>query len=377
VHHLQLSEPARAAGTDGVTSSGKAGRLWLRTRRRLTDVRGILERRRFRALRGRFYDTLWREAASSAGADVTRLANGLLQIRRGSLATFVDQSDVMLDSAITARLLLDKAITYQWLAAKGLRTPRSIAFDLDTIHLAEGFMARQPGPVVIKPADGTGCGHGVTTHVSTHDALRNAALHAAAFHARLLAEEQLAGSSYRLLFLDGDFIDAVRRDPPVLTGDGHSSIRQLAQRENDRRREGEVITALSPLIVDRECSNTLARRGLDPGSVPRSGEQVQVKLAVNENAARENHVVREEVHPEILETCRRIALDFGLGFAGFDVIAEDISRPPEQGGTVFTEINIAPGIHHHYLVAEPDRRAEVAQILLDRMFTRKRGVFAL
>jgi cyanophycin synthetase len=376
VHHLQLNEPAPAAGIAGVTSSSKAGRFWVRTRRRLTDVKGILERRRFRVLRERFYDTLWRDAATSVGAEATRLANGLLQIRRGPLATFVDQSDVMLDSAITSRLLLNKAITYEWLAAKGLRTPRSVAFDLDTLALAEAFMAAQSGPVVVKPADGTGCGHGVTTHIATREALRDAALHAAAFHAHLLVEEQLPGASYRLLFLHGECLDAVRRDPPVLSGDGRSTIRQLAQQENNRRRDGEI-TALSPLIADRECCNTLSRAGLTPASVPAKGVSVRAKLAVNENAARENHVVRDEVHPEIVETCRKIAHDFAVSFAGFDVMAEDISLPPGAGGTVYTEINTSPGIHHHYLVAEQAKRAPVAKIVLEHLFTHRRGVFAL
>jgi cyanophycin synthetase len=377
VRHLQLSETGRGAGASGMMSSSGAGRFWIRTRRRLTDVRGIVQRRKFQVLRRRFYDGLWHDAAQAIGAETTRLANGLLQIRRGQLATFVDRSDTMLDSAVVARLLLDKALTYHWLSAKGLRTPRSLAFDLDTLQRAEHFLAATDGPVVVKPADGTGCGHGVTTHVAGKAALRDAARHAAAFHPRLLVEEQLAGSSYRLLFLDGAFVDAVRRDPPTLTADGRSSIRQLIQQENDRRREIGEPTALSPLVVDRECCNTLARTEFTPASVPPNGARVQVKLAVNENAARENHVVRDEVHPEIVEVCRRIALDFGLGLAGFDLISQDIALPPGQGLTVFTEINAGPGLHHHYLVAERDRIAPVARIVLEHLFASGRGVVVL
>ena len=360
-----------------VMATGAAGQLWIRTRRRLTDVRGIVERRRFQALRHRFYDRLWREAATSVDAEAIRLPNGLTQIRRGSLTTFVDRSDLMLDSAIASKLLLDKATTYELLAAKGLPTPRRVVFDLASFHRAEEFLLAQPGPVVVKPADGTGCGHGGTTQIATRSALRDSATHAAAFHPRLLVEEQLAGASYRLLFLDGIFIDAVRRDPPVLTGDGRLSIRQLAQQENDRRREEDPITALSPLVIDRESSNTLNHAGMTPASVPAKGERVQVKLAANENSARENHVVREEVHPEVLEACSRIARDFGLGFAGFDLISQDISAPIKARSTVFAEINAGPGIHHHCLVAEQDRAAPVARIVLDHIFTMRRGVFEL
>ncbi|MXP41378.1 cyanophycin synthetase [Altererythrobacter soli] len=349
----------------------------MKTRRRLTDVRGILERRRFQALREEFYHGLWSDAAAELGADVARLKNGLLQISRGSSATFVRQSEVMLDSALAGRLLLDKEWTYERLAAKGLRTPRRACFDLGSFARAEEFLLAQPGPVVVKPSDGTGCGHGVTTHVADRSALRDAATHAAAFHSRLIVEEQLSGASYRLLFLDGEFLDAVRRDPPTLTGDGQSSIRQLAQQENELRRSGERITALSPLMIDRESRNTLAAAGLTPNHVPALGERVRVKLAVNENAARENHVVRDAVHPDIVETCSRVARDFRIGFAGFDLISEDISAPPEEGLTVFTEINAGPGIHHHCLVAEPGRAAPVARTILEHIFETRRGTIDL
>lgn len=358
-------------------SASQAERFWMKTRRRLTDVKGILERRRFRALREEFYFALWSDAAAEIEAELTRLKNGLLQISRGSSATFVRQSDIALDSAVTSRLLLDKEWTYERLASKGLRTPRRTTFDLSSFFIAEEFLLAQPGPVVVKPSDGTGCGHGVTTQITDRATLRDAATHAAAFHPRMIVEEQLSGASYRLLFLEGEFLDAVRRDPPTLTGDGHLSIRQLAQRENELRRGGERITALSPLMIDRDSRNTLAGSGLTPNHVPALDECVRVKLAANENAARENHVVRDAVLPQIVEACSRVARDFRLGFAGFDVISEDITVPPEDGLTVFTEINTGPGIHHHYLVAEPEQSTPIARIILEHIFGTRRGIIDL
>lgn len=351
--------------------------FWLRNRRRITDVRGIIERRRFDAIRARFYDELWQRAALATGATARRLPNGLVQISRGSFATFVDRSDIMLDSAIASRLLLDKALTYDWLSGKGLRVPRRAAFGMTSLDRAEAFLAAQAGPVVVKPADGTGCGHGVTTGITSLAALHAAACHAAAFHPNLLVEEQLTGSSFRLLYLDGEFLDAVRRDSPVVVGDGRSSIRQLALQENERRREAAPITALSPLMIDRESRNTLGAQGRSPGYVPSPGEVVQVKLAVNENAAGQNHVVRERVHPEIVEIGRRILHDFRIGLAGLDVTSHDISAPVSQGDTIFNEINAGPGLHHHYLVANPESGADVAPMILERMFTTQRGVLTL
>jgi D-alanine-D-alanine ligase-like ATP-grasp enzyme len=204
-----------------------------------------------------------------------------------------------------------------------------------------------------------------------------AARHAAAFNPELLVEEQLVGASYRLLYLDGEFIDAVRRDSPVVIGDGRSNIRQLVSAENERRRSSDQISALSPLMIDLECRNTLSARGQSPATIPAAGQEVMVKLAVNENGAAQNHLVRDEVHPEIVEIGSRIVRDFGIGFAGLDVTATDISQPLSAGDTIFNEINAGPGIHHHYLVSDQSRIAHVAPRILEHLFSTRRGVIEI
>lgn len=336
-----------------------------------------MARRRLRHVRGAFYDRLWRDAAAGVGATVERRPNGLLQVSTGSLATFVSQSDLMLDSDIMLRFMANKALTYEFMSGKGIRLPRHAKFDLNTLDVATNFMREQGGPIVIKPADGTGGGRGVTTGIKTQDALVSAARHAAGFNIRLLAEEQLTGASYRLLYIDGQFIDAVRRESPIVTGDGQSSVRQLVKRENVARQTTDKITALSPLLIDQESRNTLAAAGRTPSDVPSSGEDVQVKLAVNENAAAQNHVVREQVHSEIVETGAKLVKAFGIRFAGLDVTADDIAVPVTNERVIFNEINVNPGIHHHYLVADPTQQADVAPKLLDHMFRSKQGTIEL
>jgi D-alanine-D-alanine ligase-like ATP-grasp enzyme len=377
VRDLQLSHSHGLLWQFQPKLSSSAMQAWFRNRRRLTDLLGIYERRRFRAIRNRFYDRLWRDAAQEVGAEIAKLPGGLKQISRGSLRTFVDHSEIMLDSAITSRLLLNKAVTFDMLAAKGVRVPRRQKFGMDSLERAVTFLLENGGPVVVKPADGTGCGHGVTTQITDHFGLQRAARHAAAFNPQLLVEEQLVGASFRLLYLDGEFIDAVRRDSPVVTGDGRSNIRQLVSAENERRRTGAAITALSPLMIDLECRNTLSANGLSPATIPAAGQAVIVKLAVNENGAAQNHIVREEVHREIVETGSRIARDFGVGFAGLDVTASDISKSLVEGGAIFNEINAGPGIHHHYLVSDQSRVAHVAPRILEHLFSTRRGVIEI
>ncbi len=352
-------------------------RTWLRNKRRILNLPAGRARRRLRGVRNKFYADLWQDAADKIGATTQRQPNGLLQISMGSQATFVDHSDLMLDSALTLRLMANKALTYDLMSKKSVRLPAYCRFTLATLADAERFLERQNGPVVIKPADGTGGGRGVITGITERDDLNSAARHAAGFNTTLLAEEQLTGASFRLLYLDGEFLDAVRRDSPTVTGDGTSSISRLVKAENARREDSKNITALSPLILDHEARNTLASQSRSPSDVPTDGETVQVKLAVNENGSAQNHVVRKAVHPEIIETGARLVREFGIKFAGLDVTADDISAPLAEGDIIFNEINVNPGIHHHYLVSNRDEQTDIAPALLERMFGSRMGTIDL
>jgi cyanophycin synthetase len=180
-----------------------------------------------------------------------------------------------------------------------------------------------------------------------------------------------------LLFLDGEFIDAIRRDPPSVTGDGRHTLKALVAAENRRRLKAKPISSLSPLVFNKECINTLAALGLRAGSVLEAGRTVAVKQAINENAARDNRNVKGEVHRDIIDTGGRLAKDLGVRLAGLDLIATDVSAPLSAGKCTFSEINTTPGIHHHYLLRDPATITPVAELVLEHMFSTRRGVMTL
>lgn len=358
-------------------AAGPITRTWRRNKRRVLNLPAGIARRRLKPARTKFYRDLWTDAANKIGGELTVAQNGLLQIQAGSRATFVSQSSLMLDSDITLRVFANKALHYDLMTAKSLRLPEFIRFTLETLDQAIGFLEMQKGPIVIKPADGTGGGQGVVTGITDAEAVRAASQHAAGFNSALLAEQQLTGACFRLVYFNGEFLDAVRRDSPVVTGDGVSTITQLVKAENQSRQNPNRITALNPLTLDRECRNTLRTRGYSPKTVPNNADIIRIKLAVNENAAPQNHIVREQVHPEIIETGAQLVRDFGIKFAGLDVTSDNISAPLFEGNTYFNEINVNPGLHHHYLVANPAETADLATSLLNRMFTTGMGIVEL
>lgn len=338
------------------------------------DAPALYQMLQFQSLRDAYYRELWQEAARNVGAECAAWRFGYHRISRDGMTTVVKQSSMMMDDHLTLGIIGNKALTYELLQDLGCRVPSFRLFRMQELHKAQEFLARQSGPVVVKPASGTGGGRGVTTGVTTPAGLAKASRLAARSGPDLLVEEQLEGDSYRLLYLDGTLIDAVRRDPPVLVGDGSRTIRDLIRIENRKRLSQRPVTALSPLTLDRDCVNRLATLGLAPGSRLEKGRVIEVKRAVNENCASRNHVVTDRVHPSTVALGRRLTTDLGIRFAGVDLLCRDISAPLDAANGCVNEINTTPGIHHHYLVSEPARATPVAELALQRLFETRQGV---
>src|SRR5207248_181900 len=156
--------------------------------------------------------------------------------------------------------------------------------------------------------------------------------------------DQVAGVDHRVLVLDGRVLGAVRKDPPVVEGDGHASVAELVLAANDARLAAGGGLALRLLEIDLECALTLAAQGRSLTSVPAAGERVIVKTAVNQNAAADNHTV--EVGAADAALARRAAAALGLRLAGVDLVVG-------PARTVVLEVNGTPGLNHHVMVADP------------------------
>ncbi len=341
--------------------------------RRFTNIAALIEHLRFKELREAYYRELWGKAAELAGAHYSNWRFGFSRIARNGLTIVVRQGQVMLDSHLTLELMGNKTLVYQLMAEQGFRVPHYCPYTMATLNRAQKFLAANAGPVVVKPAAGTGGGNGVTTGIADPAGLKKASRYAARFSPDLVVEEQLEGNSFRLLYLGGKFIDAVRRDQPLIIGDGRNNIRKLVARENARRLGQSPATALSPLKIDHDAKGWLALSGLSPSSQPEKGAKILLKRAVNENSSLQNHNVREFVHPSTIAMAADLVNNLGVELAGIDVLCHDISEPLGAKNGLISEINTTPGLHHHYLIAKPETGTRVAQVLLEHMFKTKKG----
>lgn len=312
-------------------------------------------------LRGGVYEAIWRQAAEEVGATVERISPEVLHLQAGERWTRVWHHETDLDGAAALRLVLDKPLVHRMLVEAGLPVPAHAEFSPADPAPAVDFLHAHDGPCVVKPAAGTGAGEGVTGGVRTPADLARAALRASRGGARLLVEAQGRGDMYRLLLLDGELIDAVRRHPPHLVGDGRSTLADLMATENERRLAARGDLGLFVLRADLDCLLALREAGTSLGSVPAAGERVRVKSVNSQNAAEENETVpRGELGDDLVDVATRAARLLGLRLAGVDVVTPDAAKPLDEVDGMVLEVNGTPGLHYHYQVADTANATRVA-----------------
>jgi D-alanine-D-alanine ligase-like ATP-grasp enzyme len=330
------------------TGARHAWRRWQcdRTLRRLEPAR-----------RAALARTTWSEAASELGATVTELAPGQLEIRRGDEVVTVAGQVTRLNRPEAVALANDKPAAYAALLRAGVPVPEHLAFESGDLEPAKAFLTRGPVPCVVKPAAGRG-GDGVTGGVRTTAELRRAALSASRFASRLLVERQVTGDVFRLLVLDGEVVDVLRRRPPRIEGDGESTVEELIFAEYHRRLGTNGSAGLKPFAVDLDCLLTLAGAGLSLRSVPAPGAIVPVKTVTNYNRHDENEpvgAVSDGLKAQAVAAGRAL----GLRLVGVDVV----TASAESSGIV-VDLNAAPALHHHGYVADGATATRVAVPIL-------------
>jgi len=189
--------------------------LQARHRLELTKSSGVSrDRQRQQSLQEQaaFYERIWREAAQTLGASCEPIGGHIAEIRLNGARTRVLANHTEMDSAITHALLREKPLVYEILKRHDLPVPDHAGFSLQEMMPAMAFIRSSFHACVVKPAYGA-AGGGITTGVRNYRQLASAAVAASAYSSELLIEEQIAGDSYHLLYLDGQFIDALVRRP--------------------------------------------------------------------------------------------------------------------------------------------------------------------
>jgi cyanophycin synthetase len=302
---------------------------------------------RLAALGRNFHVRMWRTAAASVGAVSRAEPNGVIEIERADRRIRVRDNVTSLNDPAAVKRAADKAEMQALLAKSGIAVPKRIVIAVGEFERAVHMLEAARCPLVVKPADSTGGGAGVSTDVTDVRRLRTAVAWARTFARRILIEEQVEGDCYRVLIMDGEVIDTVLRHPPRAVGDGVSTIRALIHRENELRLIAAAKRPQAPIRFDVDLRNTLATQGLRLRSRLANGEVVVLKRVTNDNNERENEPANGRLCSGILDAACRAAEIVGARLAGVDVICSDPTAPLEVSGGAIIEVNATPGFYWH------------------------------
>jgi len=306
------------------------------------------------------------QAAVARGIPYRRLTEGsLVQFGWGSKQKRIQAAETGHTSAIAESIAQDKELTKDLLYAAGVPVPlgRTVS------SAAEAWAAAQEIglPAVVKPRDGNQ-GKGVAVNLRSREAVEAAYAVAESSRDDVMVERYLPGNDFRLLVVGDRLIAAARRDPPLVTGDGVRTIRELVDEVNkDPLRGAGHATSLTKICLDEIALATLSTAGLTPDSVPAKGQRVVLRNNANLSTGGTATDVTDHVHPKVAQRAVQAAQMVGLDICGVDVVCDGVHRPLEETGGGIVEVNAAPGLRMHLAPSCGKPRA-VGEAIVDLMF---------
>lgn len=214
--------------------------------------------------------------------------------------------------------------------------------------------------IVIKPSQAIG-GHGVSILPQNIDEVNTA--FKSAYNAskskgdvKVLAEEFIKGDNYRVLVVKDRIIGVVRRMPAKVIGNGTSTIKELVELENLKRKE----RFLHSIPIDQETEKKLSHEGKNLNSIPKLNEIVILRFNANLTTGGTTEECGDEICQYYKDLCINAVKECGMQFGGVDLITPNITK---ECKCAINEINYNPGLRPHY---KPDS-GKVVDVALEIM----------
>lgn len=284
---------------------------------------------------------------------------------RGVATTF--DTDSHLDSDFTTQ----KDDCKRFLAELGFPVPQGdIVYSLEEAYDVTEELGY---PVAVKPVSGHK-GIGVTADIQQKAELETAYQRAVdavpeGEKAAIIVENSIAGHDYRLLCVNGRFVAAIERQPASVTGNGHSSLRELIERENRSPQRSDTPTSpMGKIQMDESMHLYLEEQGLDLDSIIESDRSVYLRKVANLSSGGFSIDATNKIHPDNIILAQDIAQHFRLTCMGIDVITANIAQSWKQSSFFgIIEINAAPGVYMHLnpSIGEP---VDVTSRILETFF---------
>ena len=269
--------------------------------------------------------------------EVTDPGRGGLLLRCAGRAVRTYESLPELTSAVAFRICDDKRLTREVLERAGLPVPAGRAATFDERDL--DFLAEH-GELVVKPARGEG-GDGVTVGVTTPEELAAARAEARRSSADVLLEEVCPGEDLRVVVIGDEVVAASVRRPPVVTGDGRSTVAELIEALSEAR-QAETDGA-SSIPLDEATRRVVGQAGHTLDDVLDDGVELAVRRTANLHTGGTIHDVTARLHPALASAAVAVARAIDIPVVGVDLVVAGVDRPE----FVVIEANEQPGLANH------------------------------
>lgn len=269
-------------------------------------------------------------------------------------------SRTSVQSSVGKSIADNKALTKLVLDHFNLPTAKSVAiFSTDDLELLTSLQF----PIVMKPLNlrhGTGVKVGIT---SIEEARQ---LYESQRFPKVICEETLHGTEYRIICINYKFVAAAFRKPAHVVGDGRQTIQQLIDEKNQHPWRGEGhVNNLTLITADDSVIQFLESQGFSLKSAPASGQEVLLRQTANLSTGGEAWDVTDDVSPDNRQLFEQIARACDLNVIGIDIMCQNLTQPiTEQPQAGVIEVNASPGLrmHHYPLNGQP---RQVAQFILE------------
>lgn len=280
------------------------------------------------------------------GVEITDAEGGFFRLTYGGRSVACRESLTELTTGIAMSICDDKAVTRRVVERAEVVVPEQMEADTDDDAALEDFLTRH-GQVVVKPARGEQ-GRGVAVGLDSMAAIETAIERAGKFSDRVIVEQCVTGDDLRLIVINFRVVAAAVRRPARVVGDGHSTIRQLIERQS--RRRAAATGGESRIPLDGETKRCIAGAGHRLEEVLEAGLELPVRRTANLHTGGTIHDVTDEVHPALIEAAVKAARAIDIPVTGIDLMVPD-HRQPDYA---FIEANERPGLANH----EPQPTAE-------------------
>jgi cyanophycin synthetase len=306
------------------------------------------------------------DEAAKRGIPYIRLnKHSLIQLGYGIHQKRIRATIASTTGNIAVSIACDKEETKNLLGDAQIPVPKG-----DVVRTEEGLLEsinRIGYPIVIKPIDGNH-GKGNTTNITSWEQAVVAFAAAKVYGKNVIVEKFITGFDFRILVVNYKFICAALRTPASVIGDGKNTIQYLIDETNkDPRRGYGHEKVLTKITIDQFTQKMLDEKNYCLETVPEKNELVLLKPTANLSTGGTSTDVTDEVHPDNIIMCERIAKIIGLDICGIDIMAKDLRTPVTENGGCILEVNAAPGFRMHIDPSEGLPR-NVAEPVVDMLF---------